>query len=219
MRLNTFLNEKQYRYSRPAEEQRKSARWIIKKRYDEVKKWLKWHDFNVNLTKLCMILSSIFMKDRIRFIGDGPEYIPNFKYIKGADFYKNGDIEIFLTKEVPEHLKQLYEENRFKDLNDKFYKELIWTLAHTKVHVQRIKRLKDMFNFVGYQPIKKHIIENQNHYAYISATEKEEDGFSTTRSLVHDLIGTLPEYKDFLELMRQYENGELPKPPSVGLLD
>ena len=76
-----------------------------------------------------------------------------------------------------------------------------------------------MFNFVGYNPIKKHLCDYKNHYAYIASQEMEEDDFSPTRSLVHDLIGRLPEYKEFLELFNKHRNGELDRPSSVGLLD
>lgn len=124
MRLNKYIHE-QYRYSRPAQEQKNKVTRLIKKKLDELKNDLGWCNFDVTLTKLCMILTAVYIKDGIRFIEDGPNQIESYRYVKGFDFYKNGDVEIFLSQETPQHIKELYEENRLKDMNDKFYKELI----------------------------------------------------------------------------------------------
>lgn len=207
MKTNKYLQEKKskkFRYSREAEKFRPSTKRIVKKHLDDVKEDLKIHNYNVTLRKLCMIMSSIYMKDKIRFIDDGDVYEPSFDYAVGSDFYKNGDIEIFLSNKAPERIKKLSEENRFKDLTDVFYKEIMYLISHTKVYVKRIKALKDEFNFIGYAPIKKHIIDYMRKYAYESAVELEEEGFSPTRSLVYDLIGQLPEYKKFKSLMEEY---------------
>lgn len=217
MRLNRYLNE-QYRYSRFAQDEKKRSERLIKKKLNEVKSHIQTYQSTLTLPKLCMILSSIYHKDKVRFIDDGESYIDSFKYIRGSDFYKNGDIEIFLTENAPSHLLQLIDEDRFKDMNDKFYKELVWSLSHTKVHVKRISKLKNEFTFIGYNPIKRHITQYLNHYAYLSAQELLDDGFSPTRSLVHDLIGQLSYYKTFTGLVGKYKNDELPRPSSVGLL-
>lgn len=220
MRLHSYLNE-QYRYSKFAQDEKKHSERIIKKKLEQVKSHIEATQNTLTLFKLCMILSSIYHKEKIRFISDGDRYINKFKYVKGSDFYKNGDIEIFLTEQTPQYLINLFTQNKLKNIkkmDNKFFKELIWTLSHTKVYVQRVQKLKDMFNFIGYNPIKKHLIDHVDHYAYISAQELLDDNFSPTRSLYYDLVGQLSIYDKFLDLFKKYKNDELSKPSSVGLL-
>jgi len=73
--------------------------------------------------------------------------------------------------------------------------------------------MKDEFENIGYTPIKQHILSNLDMYAYECAFEKKEDGFSPTRSLIHDLVGGLPEYKQFLNKMEdEYGKIEIKTP-------
>jgi hypothetical protein len=78
--------------------------------------------------------------------------------------------------------------------------------------------MKDMFNFVGYNPIKKHLMDYVERYAYISYEELEEEGNSPTKSLYYDMIGQLPIYKEFLKLLDQFKHGERERPEGIGLL-
>jgi hypothetical protein len=124
--------------------------------------------------------------------------VKRYKYIKGSDFYKNGDIEIFLSQEAVDNINSLLNK-------EKFYNELVYVLSHTMVHTNRVKKMKDEFNFVGYNPIKKFMIDHMNNYAGEAAYELASEGFSPIKSLYHDMIGKLPEYKKFLELIKSYQ--------------
>lgn len=219
MRLINYLNEANYRYSQEMNRYKNSVKKTIKKYLEPVKRDILDYQFPLTLQKLCIILSSYYYNEQIRFIWDGSVHFPSFKYVIGSDFYKNGDIEIFLSEQTIYHILELIEKDSWnKELNDRFFNELIWAICRAKVHANRIKRMKDMFNFVGYNPIKKHLMDYVERYAYISYEELEEDGNSPTKSLYYDMIGHLPIYTKFLELLNQFKRSERERPEGIGLL-
>lgn len=191
MRLFKHLN-KNRNYAIDPKKNRNKAKNILSRHIEEVKKLLSIHEVKT-LRKLCEILSSIYMVDKIRFIDDGDTYITSKKYIKGSDFYMNGDMEFFLTEKSLEDIESFI--NR-----GKFFTEVVDVLSTTMSHVKKITSIKDEFNFVGYNPLKKHIIDNIEDYKEVIISEKDEEGFSTMKSICYDLIGKLPVYDKIKDL-------------------
>lgn len=193
MRFLKHLKKKNYNI-RP-EKNKSKAKTIINRHLKEVKSKIDAHFTVFNtlpLRRFCMFLSSIYGIYGIRFIDDGEFHI-NKKYVKGYDFYMNGDIEI--------HLNEIAAENYMDLLNKgRFLTEVIDVLSKAMAAVQKVTRLKDEFNFVGYEPIRRHIINNIDTYIETIKQEIEEDGFSSMKSICFDLIGKHPSYKKIKEI-------------------
>ena len=191
MRLKIYLSE-QVRYSKDALKHKPKALRLINKYKKAVDKELSWYEYNVTTMKLCMIISSIYMQDKIRFIYDENPQFKGYKYVIGSDFYKNGDIELFLSDKV---VNSVYTNKKL--FTDKFINEFNSVLAHVLDKRKKILRMRDEFEWIGYVPIKKYITDNIDYYIWLTKQELEEDGFSPTRSLIFDLVGKLPVYKEF----------------------
>lgn len=201
MRFINYLNER-YRYAKEVEQKTiNKAKKIIKRNLEEVQKELSMFHFDVTFRKLTMILSSIFMQDKIRIIDDGEMFIDNFKFFKGGDFYKNGDIELFMTEEVLPRLKKLNQEGNFLSMTDPLHKEMVYVLAHMMTDRDKVLRMEDEFSYVGYYPLKKYIIDNIDYYVDQVKSELLDDNFSATKSMIYDLIGRRKEYKQFLDML------------------
>lgn len=185
MRLYKHINKR--KLSIDPKDNKKLANQIISKHLDKIENKIKIEGYSPSLRKLCMVLSSIYMQDRVRFIDDGDEYLKSKKFIKGSDFYINGDIEIFLKDEAVDNIDNLLNKG-------KLFTEIVDVLSNTLAHIKKVASMKDMFSFIGYNPIKKYIIDNIDEYIDIVRVEKEEEGFSTTKSMIYDLIGKLPVY-------------------------
>ena len=87
-----------------------------------------------------MILSSIYMQDKVKFIYDEPPQFKGYTYVIGSDFYKNGDIDIFLSNEVVSDVAK-----SGKLFTDKFINEFNSVLAHVLVKRNRVLKMKDAF--------------------------------------------------------------------------
>ena len=168
---------------------------IVKSFKDVIHKELQVYDFNVTMQKLCMIFSSYYMQYKIRMISDGENYLKN-KFVQGGDFYNNGDIELFLSDDIINNLHMI------NDMNSKFNKELVNVLQKITNQRDRILKVKDEFDFIGYNPIKKYVIDNLQTFAEIAKDELEQDNFSFTRSLIYDLIGNRAIYSEFKDMMQ-----------------
>ena len=191
MKFKRYLLE-QVRYSKDALKHKPKALRLINKYKRVVDKELSWYEYNVTTMKLCMIMSSIYMQDKIRFIYDESPQFKGYSYVIGSDFYKGGDLELFLSNSV---VDSVYTNKKL--FTDKFTNEFNCVLAHALVKRDRVLKMGDEFEWIGYVPIKKHIADNIDRYVYITKQELEDDNFSPTRSMIFDLIGHLPVYKKF----------------------
>ena len=90
--------------------------------------------------KLCMILSSIYMQEKIRFIYDDLPQFKGYSYVIGSDFYKRGDVELFLSNDI---VNSVYTNKKL--FTDKFINEFNSVLAHVLVKRDRILKMKDEF--------------------------------------------------------------------------
>lgn len=194
MRFNNYLNEK-------IEDFKLKEKRNIKKHFKKLQKYF----ISYQLVPFLDYFNQLYKKEKIKLIKFNDN---NDNIVVKTDFFKDMTVILYINK--------LPTEKQMRDINNKYWNTIIHYIAKTREKSKNINRT-DLFNF-QHTPIKQYLQDRIKVRAYDAYIEKQEDGFSPTKSIYYDLFGNDDTYKHFKYLMNAYQNNEIIPPPERKLL-
>lgn len=199
MRLYNYLNERIEDF-KPKE--KRNIKRHLKKLEKKVKEGnLNWFD----------VFNSLYggKKEKIKLIPIEP--VNDNDIVVWADFLRDTTILLYINKYIN------VTDYTIKNIDNKLWSTIIKETAKVREKAKNLSRL-EQFRWATHIPIKQHLIDEIYTNAYDASIELEDDGFSPTKSMYHDVFGSglrNKQYYDwFVKLMNEYKNGERKPPPT-----